>query len=90
MAARTGCRLVQEVAETVLNKGIHVRATVLVNRLLGFRETVVEAVRFTDTAIVVSVRLSSRMLVCPCGRTRACIKVGHSHSLIAAMCTVAS
>ena len=45
------------------------RAAAVVNRLLGFEGTVVEDVRFVGTAIVVRVRLRSRVLVCPCGRT---------------------
>lgn len=44
------------------------RAATVINRLLGFKGTVVEDVRFTDAAMVVSVRLSSAVLVCPCGR----------------------
>jgi transposase len=46
-----------------------VRAATAINRLLGFRGTAVEEVRFEGAAMVVSVRLTSRMLVCPCGRT---------------------
>jgi transposase len=46
-----------------------VRAATAINRLLGFRGTVVEDVRFEGAAMVVSVRLTSGMLVCPCGRT---------------------
>lgn len=45
------------------------RAATVINRLLGFKGTVVQDVRFTEDAVVVSVRLSSRVLVCPCGRT---------------------
>jgi transposase len=45
-----------------------VRAASVLNRLLGFEGTVVEDACFTDTAIVVRVRLRSRVLVCPCGR----------------------
>jgi transposase len=44
-----------------------VRAAVVLNRLLGFEGTVVDDVRFTDSAIVIGVRLRSQMLVCPCG-----------------------
>jgi transposase len=46
-----------------------VRAAAVLKRLLGFAGTVVDDVSSTDTAMVVSVRLRSRMLVCPCGRT---------------------
>jgi transposase len=46
-----------------------VRATAVLNRLLGFAGTVVNDVSFTATAIVIEVRLRSRTLVCPCGRT---------------------
>jgi transposase len=49
--------------------GAHVRVTTVFNRLLGFAGTVVEAVTWSDTQIVVAVRLRSRVLVCPCGRT---------------------
>ena len=45
------------------------RAATAINRLLGFKGTAVEEVRFEGAAMVVSVRLTSRMLVCPCGRT---------------------
>ncbi len=45
------------------------RAAAVLNRLLGFAGTVVEQVCFTDSAIVVRVRLRSAVLVCPCGRT---------------------
>ena len=45
------------------------RAAALLNRLLGFAGTVVADVSFTDAAIVIGVRLRSRTLVCPCGRT---------------------
>ena len=44
------------------------RAATVINRLLGFKGTAVEAVRFEGAAMVVSVRLTSRLLVCPCGR----------------------
>jgi transposase len=46
-----------------------VRVTAAFNRLLGFSGTVVEKVVFHATRIVVNVRLRSRRLVCPCGRT---------------------
>lgn len=45
------------------------RVTTVFNRLLGFAGTVVEAVTWSDTQIVVALRLRSRVLVCPCGRT---------------------
>lgn len=45
------------------------RAAAVLNRLLGFAGTVVDEVSFTDTAIVITVRLRSKVLVCPCGRT---------------------
>jgi transposase len=44
-----------------------VRAAALLNRLLGFEGTVVEDAEFVDDALVVRVRLRSRVLVCPCG-----------------------
>jgi transposase len=46
-----------------------VRVSTAFNRLLGFAGTVVESVSFTDSAVVVGLRLRSRVLVCPCGRT---------------------
>jgi transposase len=46
-----------------------VRVNALFNRLLGFSGTVVEDVTFSGGALLVQVRLSSRLLVCPCGRT---------------------
>jgi transposase len=45
-----------------------VRAATVINRLLGFQETVVEDIRFEGAVMVVSVRMTSRKLVCPCGR----------------------
>ncbi|BCY09306.1 ISL3 family transposase [Actinoplanes sp. L3-i22] len=45
------------------------RAATVINRLLGFKATAVEGVRFEGAEMVVSVRLTSAMLVCPCGRT---------------------
>lgn len=45
------------------------RAAAVINRLLGFKGTAVEGMRFEGAAMVVSVRLTSRMLACPCGRT---------------------
>jgi transposase len=45
------------------------RAAAVLNRLLGFAGTVVDGVDFTDTAMVVRVRLRSKVLVCPCGRS---------------------
>jgi transposase len=45
-----------------------VRVNALFNRLLGFAGTVVESVSFTDQAVLVQVRLRSKVLVCPCGR----------------------
>ena len=44
------------------------RVTAAFNRLLGFSGTVVEKVVFGATQILVSVRLRSRRLRCPCGR----------------------
>ena len=44
------------------------RANALFNRLLGFPGTVVESVSFSGPAVIVEVRLRSRVLVCPCGR----------------------
>jgi len=46
-----------------------VRVNALFNRLLGFSGTVVEEVTLSGSALLVQVRLSSRLLVCPCGRT---------------------
>jgi transposase len=44
----------------------------LLNRLLGFKGTVVEGFDFTGTELVVRVRLRAGYLVCPCGtRSRA-------------------
>ena len=45
------------------------RVTAAFNRLLGFSGTVVEKVVFNATQIVINVRLRSKRLVCPCGRT---------------------
>ena len=45
------------------------RVSVAFNRLLGFSGTVVEKVVFGATQILVSVRLRSGRLRCPCGRT---------------------
>lgn len=45
------------------------RAAVVLNRLLGFKGTVVEGVDFSEAEMVVRVRLRSRVLVCPCGRS---------------------
>lgn len=45
------------------------RVTAAFNRLLGFAGTVVEKVAFGATEVVINVRLRSRVLVCPCGRT---------------------
>ena len=43
--------------------------SLLHSRLLGFSGTVVERVVFNAAQILVSVRLRSRRLRCPCGRT---------------------
>lgn len=51
-----------------VEQGIHVRAAVVLNRLLGFKATVVEGFEFTDTELVVRVRLRAAFLVCPCGK----------------------
>jgi transposase len=48
-----------------------VRVTAAFNRLLGFSGTVVEKVVFRAARILVSVRVRSRRLRCPCGRTSA-------------------
>jgi transposase len=45
-----------------------VRANALFNRLLDFPGTVVDSVSFSGPAIIVQVRLRSKVLVCPCGR----------------------
>lgn len=45
------------------------RVNALFNRLLGFSGTVVEEVTLSGSALLIQVRLSSRLLVCPCGRT---------------------
>jgi transposase len=44
------------------------RAAAVLNRLLGFKATVVEGVDFCGAEMVVRVRLRSRVLVCPCGK----------------------
>jgi len=46
-----------------------VRAVAVLNRLLGFEGTVVDDMAFTGTTLVIKVRLRSRALVCPCGRS---------------------
>jgi transposase len=46
-----------------------VRAAAMLNRLLGFKGTVVDGVDFVDGVMLVQVRLRSKVLVCPCGRT---------------------
>jgi transposase len=63
-----GSRLVRRLLRPA-EQGIHVRAAAVLNRLLGFKATVVEGIDFTATALVVRVRLRSRRLVCPCGRS---------------------
>jgi hypothetical protein len=45
-----------------------VRVTAAFNRLLGFSGTVVEKVVFSATQILVSVRLRSQRLRCPCAQ----------------------
>jgi transposase len=45
-----------------------VRAAGVLNRLLGFKGTVVDGVDFADGVMLVRLRLRSKMLVCPCGR----------------------
>jgi transposase len=45
-----------------------VRAAGVLNRLLGFKGTVVDGVEFADGMMLVRVRLRSKVLVCPCGR----------------------
>jgi transposase len=45
-----------------------VRVNALFNRLLGLPGIVVDDVSFLDRALVVTVRLRSGVLVCPCGR----------------------
>jgi len=47
----------------------HVRATTLLNRLLGFKGTVVDSFEFVGSWLVAHVRLRSKLLVCPCGQT---------------------
>jgi transposase len=54
--------------KTNRTKGRHVRVTTVFNRLLGFAGTVVRAVSWSDTQIVVRLAHRSRTLVCPCGR----------------------
>lgn len=51
-----------------VEQGIHVRAAVVLNRLLGFQGTVVEGVDFAGTEMIVRVRLRAAYLVCPCGK----------------------
>ena len=60
---------VLEVDQDLLPEEAHVRVTAAFSRLLGFSGTVVEKVVFTATQILVTVRLRSRRLRCPCGRT---------------------
>jgi transposase len=60
-----------EVDQDLLPKETHVRVTAAFNRLLGFSGTVVEKVVFSATQILVSVRLRSRRLRCPCGQVSA-------------------
>lgn len=43
-----------------------VRVTTVFNRLLGLPGTLVQAVSFTGSTIVVAVRLRSKLLTCPC------------------------
>lgn len=45
------------------------RVTTAFNRLLAFPGTLVEGVSFQDREVVIDVRLRSKVLVCPCGRT---------------------
>lgn len=44
------------------------RAAVVLNRLLGFKGTVVEGIDFGESEVVVRVRLRAAYLVCPCGK----------------------
>ncbi|MEU4245771.1 ISL3 family transposase, partial [Actinoplanes sp. NPDC026619] len=44
------------------------RAAVVLNRLLGFKATVVEGVDFVGNQMIVRVRLRAAYLVCPCGK----------------------
>ncbi|NMO57753.1 ISL3 family transposase [Actinoplanes sp. TBRC 11911] len=44
------------------------RAAAVLNRLLGFKGTVVDDVDFTGTEMIVRVRLRAAYLVCPCGK----------------------
>lgn len=44
------------------------RATAMLNRLLGFAATVVEDAIFTGTDLLVRIRYRSVVLTCPCGR----------------------
>jgi transposase len=45
-----------------------VRAAAVLNRLLGFKGTVVEDVDFVGVEMIVRVRLRAAYLVCPCGK----------------------
>ena len=45
------------------------RVNALFNRLLGFSGTVVQEVSLSGSSLLIHVRLSSQLLVCPCGRT---------------------
>lgn len=44
------------------------RAAAVLNRLLGFKGTVVEGVDFVGSEMIVRVRLRAAYLVCPCGK----------------------
>jgi hypothetical protein len=41
----------------------------VLNRLLGFKGTVVDGVDFADGVMLIQLRVRSKVLVCPCGRT---------------------
>lgn len=43
------------------------RAAAVLNRLLGFAGTIIDQVSFTDAAIVITVRLRSKVLICHAG-----------------------
>ena len=57
-----------EVDQDLLPEETHVRVTAAFNRLLGFSGTVVEKVVFHAAQILVTVRLRSHRLRCPCGQ----------------------
>src|SRR5262245_29444690 len=60
--------LVPKVVYDIRTKGTLVRATTLLNRLLGFAGTVVTSFSHTANTMLVQIAMRSKALVCPCGR----------------------